>query len=151
MESRASARIEAKNWRARRDSNPLPSDPKSRSRQSEQRRSIRAWSGHREDTVLVDSGVSLDPARRESWSHRVNLEESDALCWIGCSSNAHDGTEGWIIRLDPDSFAARPSVNRACMATAPRSFGRRFAWSRGFAFRLCYEIAPAAGLAVEVA
>jgi hypothetical protein len=49
-------------WRARRDSNPRPSDPKSASRQGEQRVSIRAWNGHRKDAVLVDSGVSLDPA-----------------------------------------------------------------------------------------
>ena len=45
----------------RRDSNPRPSDPKSASRQGEQRESIRAWNGHREDAVFVDSGVSLDP------------------------------------------------------------------------------------------
>ena len=54
-------------WRARRDSNPRPSDPKSSSRQSEQRESIRAWNGHREDAVLVDSGVSLDPAPERVW------------------------------------------------------------------------------------
>jgi hypothetical protein len=36
--------------------------PKSGSRQGEQRESIRAWNGHREDAVFVDSGVSLDPA-----------------------------------------------------------------------------------------
>jgi hypothetical protein len=51
-----------KEWRARRDSNPLPSDPKSGSRQGEQNESIRAWNGHRDDAVFVDSGVSQDPA-----------------------------------------------------------------------------------------
>ena len=49
-------------WRARRDSNPRPSDPKSGSRQGEQNESIRAWNGRREDAVFVDSGVSQDPA-----------------------------------------------------------------------------------------
>jgi hypothetical protein len=48
--------------RARRDSNPRPSDPKSGSRRGEQSESIRAWNGHREDAVFVDSGVSQDPS-----------------------------------------------------------------------------------------
>ena len=50
-----------RSWRARRDSNPRPSDPKLSSRQGEQSESIRAWNGHRDDAVFVDSGVSLDP------------------------------------------------------------------------------------------
>ena len=53
---------DSRQWRARRDSNPRPSDPKSVSRQRGRSRPIRAWNGHREDAVFVDSGVSLVPA-----------------------------------------------------------------------------------------
>jgi len=86
-------------WRARRDSNPRPSDPKLSSRQSEQRPSIRAWNGHREDAVFVDSGVSLDPApervlipSREP--ERVRCPRRNRL-----ASNAHDDTQDYTTRL----------------------------------------------------
>ena len=32
----------------------------------------------------------------------MNLEESDALCWIGVSSNAHDDTQDYTPRRGPN-------------------------------------------------
>src|SRR5450759_1860337 len=86
-------------WRARRDSNPRPPDPKSGSRQSQQLESIRAWNDHRKDAVFVDSGVSLDPA-----PERV-LIPSREPGRVRCPrrhrhpSNAHDETQDYTPRL----------------------------------------------------
>ena len=93
-------------WRARRDSNPRPSDPKSGSRQGEQRESIRAWNGPREDAVFVDSGVSLDPAPERVWVPSCELER------VRCPRSASacfpmPTTRFRIVRLDADALAGR--------------------------------------------
>jgi hypothetical protein len=66
LDARSSARAKIGVFRAlfcgRDDVYATRWDPKSGSRQGEQRESIRAWNGHREDAVFVDSGVSQDPA-----------------------------------------------------------------------------------------
>ena len=104
-----------KEWRARRDSNPRPSDPKSGSRQSQQLESIRAWNGHREDAVFVDSGVSLDPAPERVLVPSRKPKESDALVGIGFLQMPT--TRLRIIRLCPDAFAVGPSADRAYEGT----------------------------------
>ena len=58
------------------------------------------------------------PPRRESPSHRFNLEESDAF--VGIVFLQMPTTRGRIIRLDADVFAARPAADRACQGR-PRS------------------------------
>ena len=89
-------------WRARRDSNPRPPDPKSGSRRDEQLESIRAWNGHREDAVFVDSGVSLDPALERVLipprePRRVRCPRRNRL-----PSNAHGETQDCTPRRGPN-------------------------------------------------
>src|SRR5450759_3450453 len=112
-------------WRARRDSNPRPPDPKSGSRQSQQLESIRAWNGHRKDAVFVDSGVSLDPApervlvpSREC--ERVRCPRLDRL-FFKCPRRH---SELYASTLEPSSADYQP-IERSSKAGLRRS-GRRF-------------------------
>ena len=68
---------------------PLIRSP--RPRQGELRVSIRAWNGHREDAVFVDSGVSQDPAQervlvpsREPGSVRRARDRGQAVGEVVC-------------------------------------------------------------------
>ena len=97
---------DSRQWRARRDSNPRPSDPKSASRRGKQREPIRAWNGHRADAVLVDSGVSLDPAPKRVFVPSSELERVRCLRRLRSTSNAHDETQGLYAWM-AEAFAAQ--------------------------------------------
>ena len=67
-------------------------------RQDEQLESIRAWNGHREDAVFVDSGVSLDPAPERVLVPSCELERVRCPKRNRLRSNAHDDTQDYTPR-----------------------------------------------------